>query len=154
MAKEMRRKDRMMAESDALALLDKGDYGVLSTVGEDGLPYGVPVNYVYLDGRIYFHCAPVGHKLENIEKNKNVSFCVVGDAKSVPDKFTTKYRSVIAFGRAEEVGDDEKFEVFKSFIEKFSGDYLESGIAYINSDGDKARIFGIEVDHITGKGNV
>lgn len=61
---EMRRKDRLLTEKEAKEILSEGEYGVLSTIGEDGYPYGVPVNYVYLNDSIYFHCAAdVGHKL-------------------------------------------------------------------------------------------
>ena len=67
MKREMRRKDRLLTEKEAREILSEGEYGVLSTMGENGYPYGVPVNYVYLNDNIYFHCAAdVGPKLENI----------------------------------------------------------------------------------------
>ena len=55
-------------------LIKTTEYGVLSTVGEDGYPYAVPVNYAYINGNIYFHCAREGHKLDNISFNNKVSF--------------------------------------------------------------------------------
>ena len=52
---EMRRKDRQLLQEDAMAILMKGEYGILSTSGEDGSPYGVPVSYAVGNGKIYIH---------------------------------------------------------------------------------------------------
>ena len=57
MMKEMRRKDRQLSLEDTLAVLEQGEYGILSTTCKDGTPYGVPVSYAYSNGCIYFHCA-------------------------------------------------------------------------------------------------
>lgn len=62
----MRRKDRQAGEEDILRILKENVYGVLSTISEDGWPYGVPVSYVYEDGKIYFHSATMGHKVDNL----------------------------------------------------------------------------------------
>jgi hypothetical protein len=53
--KELRRQDRAITEEEALALLNKAEYGVLSTVPENGEPYGVPLNFCVIDHCIYFH---------------------------------------------------------------------------------------------------
>lgn len=75
---EIRRKDRAVDENAALEILKSGSFGVLSTIGADGYPYGVPVNYAYNDGKIYFHCAKnVGHKQDNLRFSGKVSFTVV-----------------------------------------------------------------------------
>lgn len=98
----VRRQDRLMDEARAIELLSTSEYGVLSMVDKDGTAYGVPLNYVW-DGKnsIFIHCAPVGHKLEALEKNPNVSFCIVGDVKLLPGKFTTEYESVVLKGVAD-----------------------------------------------------
>lgn len=153
MYREMRRKDKKLSEEEMLQILNTGLYGVLSTVGEDGIPYGVPISFVYNDDQIYFHSALVGHKLDNIETNNHVSFCVVNDVETVPDKFTTKFKSVIAFGTAEEVvNKDKKVDILKLFLEKFSNDFIESGMKYIERGIKVVRIFQINIDHITAKG--
>ena len=65
---KMRRKDRETTEERAYEILQNGEYGILSTIGEDGYPYGVPVNFAVEGNKIYFHCAPnLGLKLKNIE---------------------------------------------------------------------------------------
>lgn len=108
MFKEIRRKDRKVEPSEAIDILKKCDYGILSTVNENRYPYGIPLSYVYSNDSIYFHNAVGGYKLENIKNNDKVSFFVVGQTDVLSDKFSTKYESVIIFGRAKEVFEDEK----------------------------------------------
>ena len=94
----MRRKDKALQNSEIEKILQHGEYGVLSTMDEGGQPYGVPLNYVYMNDCIYCHCALAGHKLENIAINSRVSFCVVGDTCLLPEEFSTEFESVILFG--------------------------------------------------------
>lgn len=108
MFKNMRRTDRQSTKEFAVKLLETGEYGILSTADPEGLPYGVPVSYVYKDDCLYFHSATEGHKLDNITTNHKVSFCVVGAKKLLPEKFTTSYESVIAFGQTKEITGQEK----------------------------------------------
>ena len=63
--KNMRRKDGEITLQKAIEILEAAEYGVLSTVGEDGQPYGVPLSYVYKEDAIYFHCVVAGQKLNN-----------------------------------------------------------------------------------------
>ena len=83
---KLRRKDRAITEEEAKVLLNKAEYGVLSTVAENGTPYGVPLNFCIIDHCIFFHCALEGQKLDNIKQNKSVSFCTVGNTEILPDK--------------------------------------------------------------------
>lgn len=151
MERKIRRGDRAVAEREARDILQTGQYGVLSTVSADGQPYGVPVSYTYQKDVIYFHCAPEGHKLENLRGNNKVSFCVVGKTQVLPDKFATKYESVIVFGKASEVSVDEKHKGFLTFVEKYSPDFMEEGLKYIADMGGKARVYKIAIESITGK---
>lgn len=151
MFKKMRRKDRSIDNQQAVELLKRGEYGVLSTVGENGYAYGVPLNYIYYDGNIYFHCAVEGSKLDNIAHNNKVSFCVVGDIEPIPDKFSYRYESVIVFGRAIEVYDKEKEEALVALIKKYSAEFMEKGMKYIQTDCNKAKVIKISIEHLTGK---
>jgi nitroimidazol reductase NimA-like FMN-containing flavoprotein (pyridoxamine 5'-phosphate oxidase superfamily) len=148
----MRRNERALTRDKMLEILNVAEYGVLSTVSEGGAPYGVPVSFVYHEGDIYFHCAPEGHKLDNIAHNDRVSFCAVADVRLVPDKFTTNYSSVIVFGRAAEVVGDARQEIFIKILEKFSREHMAAGLEYVEKSGFKAAIFRIEVERMTGKG--
>lgn len=151
MEKTMRRKDRMMSDKETKELLLTGEYGVLSTVSPDGQPYGVPLNYSYSGDVIYFHCALEGHKLENIKGNKKVSFCVVGNTEVLPDKFATKYESVIVFGEACEVTGEEKQKGFVELLKKYSSGFMKEGQVYIEKIGSTARVCKISPESITGK---
>ncbi len=93
---------------------------VLSTVPAEGQPYGVPVNYSYPPEGLYFHCVVEGHTLENLSGNSPVSFCVVGRTEAWPDKFETKYESVIVFGRAVEVLEAEKHPGLVELAKRYS----------------------------------
>lgn len=151
MFRDMRKKERMLPPEEAADLLERGSYGVLSTTGEDGYAYGVPLSYAYLDNSIYFHCALEGQKLDNIKNNDLVSFCVVGDTRPIPDKFSMEYESVILFGRASEVQGDEKEKALLALVEKYSKEYITEGIEYIGRSKDKTAVIKIEIEHITGK---
>lgn len=151
MFEKMRRSERKLTEDETKDILATGEYGVISTVGEDGYPYGVPVNYVYTNGKIYFHCAiGAGHKLDNIKNCDKVCFTVVGKTELLPEQFSTKYESVIAFGTAKEVV-TEKQQVLEKLIEKYAPEYIEPGAQYISSAIDKTGIIEIEIENITGK---
>lgn len=152
MFREMRRKDRELKLSEASEILTKVEYGILSTIGEDGYPYGIPVNYVYYNDIIGFHCATEGHKLENLKYENRVSFTVVGDTCPLPEKFSTNYESVIVFGRAEEASEYEKKEILLEMIKKYSPDFLDKGRDYVSKSSKHSRVFKINIEHITGKG--
>lgn len=151
MFREMRRKDRSIDREQAENILEKGQYGVLSTAGENGYAYGVPLNYVYLGGNIYFHCAGEGVKLDNIAHNNKVSFCVVGDTKILADQFSCSYESVIVFGKAQEVHDKEKENALTALINKYSGEFFEKGMEYIKNAGMNTTVIKISIEHLTGK---
>jgi nitroimidazol reductase NimA-like FMN-containing flavoprotein (pyridoxamine 5'-phosphate oxidase superfamily) len=124
---------------------------VLSTVSVDGQPYGVPVSYSYNGDVIYFHCAVEGHKLENLSGNNKVSFCVVGKTRVLPGKFATNYESVIVFGKAFEVTEDEKHRGLLELLKKYSPGFIDKGLRYIEGDGGKARVYKIVIEAMTGK---
>ena len=151
MTKTMRRADRAIPDSEAKEILQAGEYGVLSTVSVDGQPYGVPVSYSYTGDVIYFHCAVEGHKLENLSGNNRVSFCVVGKTQVLPDKFATNYESVIIFGKAFEVTDDEKHTALVELLKKYSPGFMEKGLRYIEGDSGKAKVYKIVIESMTGK---
>ena len=151
MFRKLRRKEKQMPEQEAFEVLKNGREGVLATLGADGYPYAVPLNYAFHDGNIYFHCAKTGHKIDNLAHHARVSFCVVGDAEIIPEKFSTRFTSVIVFGTAAEVFDDEKAAGLLALVQRYSGEYVEEGKKYIASDMNKTKVFKIEIERITGK---
>lgn len=151
MGTKIRRTDREISENEAKAILEKGEFGVLSTVSLDGQPYGVPLNYSYTGNVIYFHCAIEGHKLENLRNNSRVSFCVVGKTEVLPEKFATRYESAIVFGEAFELTDDEKHKGLLEMVNKYSPEFIKEGLQYIENAVHKARVYKIVIESISGK---
>jgi hypothetical protein len=151
MFREMRRKDREIKNNEVIQILANSDYGILSTVSQNGYPYGVPVNFVFINNSIYFHCATEGHKLANILNHSQVSFCVVGQTCILPDKFSTKYESVILFGIANEVFEDEKNNALLEILKKYSSGYIEKGKEHIKNSNKAIRVIKISIEHCTGK---
>ena len=97
--REMRRKRQQLAEEESIAILEKATAGTLALLGDNDYPYAVPISYVYHDGKLYFHSALAGHKVDAIRKCDKASFCVIEQDDVQPEKYTTFFRSVIAFGR-------------------------------------------------------
>jgi hypothetical protein len=151
MAQEIRRKDRAITRQEALEILGRAEYGVLSTATPDGEPYGVPLNFCLRDDAVYFHCALEGHKLGNLVANNRVSFCVVGRTEILPDKFGTKYESVIVSGKAEEVFDSEKQQALEGLVSKYSAAFFKEGLKYIAKASHQARVFRIRIEQLSGK---
>ncbi|MEG1312655.1 MAG: pyridoxamine 5'-phosphate oxidase family protein [Romboutsia sp.] len=151
MFKQMRRQKREIDISNIEIILNKGEYGTLATISGDGYPYSLPISYVYYDKSIYFHSARDGHKIENIKNHEKVSFSVVGDTEVLPSKFSTKYESVVIFGTAKEVYEEEKEVALLKLIEKYSPKFLEEGKVYISKAKDITNVVKIKIDHITGK---
>ena len=76
-----------------------GTSGVLALAGDNGYPYALPISYVYSDGKIYFHSAKSGHKIDAVKRCEKASFCVIAEDNIIPEEYTTYYKSVIVFGK-------------------------------------------------------
>ena len=153
MFREMRRKKQLLSESDSTAILEKGSYGVLSVLGDEGYPYGVPMNYIYEDGMLYFHCAREGHKTDAIRREPKVSFCVVDSDKVVAEEYTTYFRSVIAFGRIEIVEDTaEKRDIITRLAKHFHPtDSEQHRNDLIEREFPPLGILRMRIEHMSGK---
>ena len=151
MFRELRKKKRELSKEDTIKVLKEGREGVLSTISENGYPYGIAVNYVYHNNCIYFHCANKGHKLDNISQNNKVSFFVNSNITIIPQDFTTHYKSAVVFGRAFITTDDEKRNAIIAIGEKYSHPHMEEGLKYIDKAINALTIVKIEIDHLTGK---
>lgn len=107
----MRRKRQQLSEEESIGILQKATAGTLALLGDGGYPYAVPISYVYADGKLYFHSALSGHKVDAIKNCDKASFCVIEKDDVQPAKYTTYFRSVIPFGRIHIIEDEqEKFE--------------------------------------------
>ena len=152
MFRVMRRNKQMLPPEETEAILRDGLSGVLAVSGDDGYPYAVPLSYAYADGKLYFHWATSGHKLDGIRQNDKASFCVIGQDEIVPEAFATNYKSAIAFGRARIVSDDEtKRRGLELLARKYSPGYEREGEAEIEKDWQAVTVVEMLVEHLTGK---
>ena len=154
MFRTMRRKAQQLSREESEQILRDATSGVLAVYGDDGYPYAVPVSHVYEEGKIMFHCAKEGHKIDAIRRNEKVSFCVVAQDDVLPAERTTAYISVIAFGRAHIVDAEAGLRRIAGLIgDKFSHDYPEDCQKETDEVIAHNRMYcvEIEVDQITGK---
>lgn len=152
MFREMRRNKQLLSEEETIAILARRMNGVLAVTGDDQYPYAVPLSYVYADGKIYFHCARQGHKLDGIAANDKVSFCVIDKDENVPHEFTSYFRSVIVFGRARVLtADEEKRHALECIVSKYSPGLTEEGKREIEKGWKAVCTVEIEIEHMTGK---
>lgn len=153
MFREMRRKRQLLSPEECWEILERNSCGVLAVAGDDDYPYAVPLNYCVMDGKLWFHGARSGHRLDAVAKQSKVSFCVVDYEKNVPEEFTVYFRSVIVFGRAAVVTDEtEALRAITCLAEKYSPN--ESGERKNHAiEAEKARmtITCLTPEHITGK---
>ena len=149
----MRRARQQLPEQVCREILDRSTAGVLAVLGDGGWPYAVPLSYVYADGCIYFHCAKAGHKLDAIRGCDKVSFCVIDKDEVVPAEYTTYFRSVIAFGRAEVLQrEDEVRAAIGALAAKYHpADSAENRARFIDRELPALCMVRLRIEHMTGK---
>ena len=153
MFREMRRKRQALSPEECAAILHGGTSGVLAVSGDEDYPYAVPLNYLYSGGKLYFHCAKAGHKLDALARNPKASFCVTGREQIVPQEYTTYFRSVIVFGTVRPLQDgEEKRAAIEQLALKYApGDSAENRRRIIDREWAPLCVMEMTVDHMTGK---
>lgn len=150
--RQMRRFKQALTPEECATVLDRGTSGVLAVIGDGGCPYAVPLSYVRLDGKLYFHFAMAGHKLDAIRGDSRVSFCVIDQDRIVPEEYTTYFRSVIVFGAARVVDDpDEKRRSIDALCAKYRPGFEAERAAEIDGSWDHFLMVELTPEHITGK---
>ncbi|WP_296923054.1 pyridoxamine 5'-phosphate oxidase family protein [uncultured Megamonas sp.] len=148
----MRRFKQALSQAENITILKQKTHGILALCDEKSFPYTVPLNYVYLNDKIYFHCATVGRKLDIIHQNNKASFCVIDQDAVIPEKFTTAYSSVIASGTIKAITDEkDKQIILEEFIRKFSADYFTEGLEEIKIYMNRTCILELTIEELTGK---
>jgi uncharacterized protein len=148
----IRRRDRALSEAEALQILQEAEWGVLATVDEAGWPYAVPVNHAVVGGDLIIHCATAGHKLANLAFNSKVSYCAVTQAETLPLELSTRYASVILFGRAELLqDDDEKRKALRALGLRFAAAHADLVDREIDKDLFRTAVLRIRIERATGK---
>ena len=153
MFRDMRRFKQQIPDEECIEVLKKEPRGVLSVLGDEGYPYGIPMDHWYSesDGKLYFHCAKEGHKLDAIARSDKVSYCVMDKGYRKEGEWALNIRSVIIFGRMHIVEDEKKKrEICTNLCRKFTDDE-----AYLEKELKNAfpRVCCLELvpEHMTGK---
>lgn len=153
MFRKITRIKQVLSDDECISILQNEPRGVLSVNGDDGYPYGMPMNHFYNeeDGKIYFHSGRLGHKVDSIMRNPKASFCVYDKGIHENDNWYLTIRSVIIFGKIEIIEDREKiYDIARKLSYKFTTDeeYIENEIIH---SGPKTLMFALIPEHITGK---
>lgn len=152
MFREMRRHKQLLPKETAVEILERNTSGTLALLGDEGYPYALPISYVYADGKLYFHSAKTGHKVDAIKSCDKASFSVIDQDQIVPEKYTTYFRSVIAFGKIRLVEDlDEIYRIATVLAMKYSPDFEEGIKAEIDSTIKSLAIIELDIEHMTAK---
>lgn len=158
MFRPMRRSKQQLPHEEALAILQEGSTGILALSGDDGYPYLVPLNYLYVvadgpeaPGKVYFHSAKAGHKIDAIERDPKASFCVIADDTVLPDKYSTAYKSVIAFGTVRLIEGDLAHKTLFDLGDKYNPHHEDRTLEEVNSAEHKCAMIEFTIEHLTGK---
>lgn len=153
MFRNITRIKQQLSPEACIRLLQQQPRGVLSLIGDDGYPYGLPIDHWYNpeDGQIYFHSGRQGHKVDAIRRCDKASFCIYDEGYRADGDWALNIQSVIVFGRIRIVEDHAKaIELTRRLSYKYTSD-----AAYIQEEigkyGHEVLVFTLIPEHITGK---
>ena len=150
--REMRRKRQQLSEEESIGILQNATSGTLALLGDGSYPYAVPISYVYDDGKLYFHSAMSGHKVDAIRSCGKASFCVIDQDNVKPGEYTTYFRSVIAFGRIRIVEDEkEKLTIARILGNRYNPNQEEALQKELEHGLSRMLAIRFDIEHLTGK---
>lgn len=148
----MRRKRQELAQEESITILQKATSGTLALLGDNGYPYAVPISYVYHEGKLYFHSAVEGHKVDAIRQCDKASFCVIEQDEVHPEKYTTFFRSVIAFGKIHIIEDEaEKLQMARMLGNRYNPSQDEALQKELENGLARMLMIRFDIEHLTGK---
>lgn len=150
--RKMRRAFQQLDTDESLSILEKSTSGTLACLDNDGFPYAVPLSHVLVDGKLYFHGATIGHRIDAVNANPKVSYCVIDQDEVIAETLTTHYRSVIAFGHARMLSDvtEKRIALFK-LGQKFAPGLTDKTIEEIDRFIDAVSVMELTIELLTGK---
>lgn len=153
MFRELVRIKQKLSQEECIEILKSEVRGVLSVQGDDGYPYGLPINHFYNeeDGKLYFHSGMTGHKMDAMKKDNKVSFCVMDKGTREEGQWWLNIRSIVIFGRVEFIEDREKiYDIARKLSLRFTqdNDYID---AEIKNSGPRTAMFVLTPEHMIGK---
>ena len=147
----MRRFKQQVSDGEAQEILRCAKRGVLAVVGDEGYPYTIPLDFVYEDGKIYFHSAKTGHKIDAIKNYDKASFCVLNDGYKELGEWWYHITSIVCFGRIKLV-DDESIALEK--LRMLGKKYFPSEVDLeeeMAKNAQNAAVIELTIEHMTGK---
>ena len=149
----MRRIKQQISDAECVEVLRSTKRGVLSLMGDDGYPYGIPIDHWYCeeDGKIYFHGATEGHNIDSIRRCEKVSYCTYDEGYRREGEWALNIWSVIVFGRISLVEDEELARrICTELTRKFTDDeeYLAKEL---RNAFPRVQCLAITPEHMTGK---
>lgn len=153
MFRDIQRIRQKLDRDECLSVLKEAKRGVLSVIGDDGWPYGLPINHYYDEetGKLYFHSGKTGHKIDALRACEKASFCVMDEGKRLDGEWWLTFRSVVVFGRVSFVEDyGEAIDVSRKLSLRFTDDaaYIEREVI---QSGPAVLVFSLTPEHMTGK---
>lgn len=152
MFREVARKKQVLSRTKINEILTAEKRGVLSVIGDNGYPYGLPINFYYdkQTGNIYFHSGKSGHKVDALKLDNRVSFCVYDSGYKNEGEWALNISSVIVFGKIYTVENEKALEIYRKLSLKFTADteYIESEIEKFAKN---TLCLELRPEHITGK---
>ena len=151
--REVARKKQALTREECIEILKNEPRGVLSVLGDDDYPYGMPIDHWYCeeDGKIYFHTGKKGHRTDALKKHDKVSYCVYDEGFRREGEWALNIKSVIVFGRIRFLEDHEKaIEITRKLSYKYTRDaeYIEEEI---RKSGPNVLVLELTPEHMTGK---
>ena len=147
----MRRRKQELSKEECIDILTDEPRGVLALLGDNDYPYALPMSHVYVDGKIYFHGAKKGHKVDAVKNHSKVSYCVMDKGVKKDDEWWYTFKSVIVFGTIKTLTDrNEKIDKLTHLGDKFFPSHQDT-IDEIDRLLDKTEVFEITVEHMSGK---
>ena len=152
MWREMRRKKQQLTQQECEAVLAAGKHGILAVLGDEGYPYTVPLDFLYRDGKLYFHGAREGHKLDALRRCNKVSFCVMDEGYRREGEWALNIRSVVVFGRVRILPWDEPGigELLRALGNRYNPDPADVE-KEIRGHIHRVQMLELTIEHMTGK---
>ena len=151
--RKMRRFKQKISEEECIEVLKTAPRGIMSFHGENGYPYGIPLNQYYdeEDGKLYFHGARKGLKLDLIAQDNKVCFTTMDEGFIREDEWALNIKSVVCLGRVETVTDHKRaLEQCRKIALKYYPTE-EAAEEEVKKDGNRAIILVMTIDRMTGK---
>lgn len=147
----MRRFNQQLSYEESINILKNEPRGILAVLGDDNYPYAVPMNHIYLNGKLYFHGAEEGHKHDAYINHPKASYCVMDRGFKKEGQWWNEFKSVIIFGKISILENrQEKTDIMNKLADDFFPNHEETEKA-MKRLFERCEVFELSMEHITGK---